>query len=211
MKKLLLILATAALAATARADLTITEQVVQGGKTTTSVTKYKGDKVRMDATPEASVIFNLKTGDFVTLAHAQKAAMTMSGDAMKSMLNSAASEIKMEPPQATGKKETISGYECQEYVMKVNGGTIHMWLTDQLPAAQKLAADLAALSGDGPFAAMMKSQNIPGYPLKTVTEIPDMPTSTKTVVSLLKDDLPDSDFEVPKGYKSMAMPAIPVQ
>ncbi len=63
MKKLLLILATAALAATARADLTITEQVVQGGKTTTSVTKYKGDKVRMDATPEASVIFNLKTGD----------------------------------------------------------------------------------------------------------------------------------------------------
>lgn len=211
MKKPLLLLAAIALAATVRADLTVTEQSVADGKTVTSVTKYKGDKVRMDATPEASVIFDLKSGEFVTLVHSQKAAMTMPGAAIKTMLNSAASEIKMDAPKATGNKETISGYECQEYVMNFNGGTIRMWLTDQLPAAQKLAADLAALSGDGAFATLMKNQSIPGYPLKTVMEVPNMPATTKTVVSILKEDLPDSDFKVPSGYKSVSMPAIPVQ
>lgn len=211
MKKILLLLTSVALAATVRADLAINEQTVVGDRTVASVTKYRGDKVRMDATPEASVIFDLKSGEIITLMHAQKAAMTMPGSAVKTMLASASNDLKMEPPQATGKKETINGYECDEYVMKVNGGTIRMWLTDQLPAAQKLAAEIAALSGDNAFAAMMKNEALPGYPLKTVMEIPGMPVTTRTVVSILKDDLPDSEFKVPAGYKAISMPAIPGQ
>lgn len=210
MKKTFLLLLAAALATTVRADLTVTEKVEQDGKTETTVTKYKGEKVRLDATPDATVIFDLKTGDLVTLMHGQKAAMTMPGAAVKGMLNSAAGDVKFDPPKATGNKETISGYECTEYEMTVNGGKITMWLTEELPAAQKLAADLAALTGDGPFSALMKDQKVSGFPMKTVTEMPNMGKAIKTVVSIVKDDLPEADFKVPSGYKAVSMPAIPV-
>lgn len=216
MKPLFFSLLTLACAVSARADLTITQELKQDapsgkGMDTTLTMKVKGEKMRMDGIPQMSNIINLKTGDVTSLIHPQKAVMTIPGATVKEMASKKAEQnLKIDPPKATGKKETIGGFACEEYETSLRGAKIHLWLTKDVPAVEKLMKDISEMSASAdPFQGMLKDQNITGFPMRTVMEMPGAGKLTMTVLSLSEDPIPDADFVVPSDYKPMSLPNMP--
>lgn len=211
MKKLFLLLAASA--TLAHADLTVTQQFQKGSQTVDVVMKIKDGKIRMDPNPQMSVIIDAKTGDSLNLIHPQKKVLTLSADMVKKMRDAQMGGAKpaagaVEAPKPTGKKETINGYACEEYETAVNGTKIQLWLTKDLPAAQKAMADLAALAPDSdPMKSLLKGGELPGFPMKTVITDASGDTSSVVVKSLNEDPLSADDFTVPAGYEKMEMPA----
>jgi len=210
MKLLPVLLAVVLPATLCRADLTIIQQIQQSKGTNnvdmTTTTKVKGDMARIDVNPQMSMLINLKTGDAVSLVIPQKVAMKISGDMIKEMKKTAMPEgtAKPEPPKATGRKDTINGFACEEYTTTVDGKKITLWVTKDAPDAQKAVAQLSQLSaGDDPMAAALSQENVPGFPVRAEIEMPDLGRITSTVVNVKSDALPDSDFTVPSDFKEM--------
>jgi hypothetical protein len=215
MKPLIRTLLALALLTSARADLTITQELKQDapggakGMDTTLTMKVKGEKVRMDGIPQMSNIVDLKSGDVTSLMHAQKAVMTIPGATVKQLADSKAQQNpKLEPPKATGKKESIGGFACEEYETSLNGAKIHLWLTKDVPKVEEAMKKISELSASAdPFQSMLKDQNISGFPMRTVMEMPGAGKLTMTVLSVSEDPIADADFAVPSDYKPMSMPA----
>ena len=213
MKKLLLPLLTLTLATSARADLTITQEVQQdgGGQKMTMTMKIKDQQMRMDATPQATTIIDLKTGDTTTFVHDQKMIIKASGAKLKEMQKQALAQngdTKVEPPKATGKKETINGYACEEYEVNANGGKMDLWITKDVPAAEKAMAELSAIGGPtDPVQAALKAQGFSGFPMRTTVEMPGMGKTTVTVVGLNEKPIDASESTAPAGYHEMKLPA----
>lgn len=210
MKKLfLLVLASATFA---RADLTITQQFQQGGQTVDVVMKVKDGKIRMDPNPQMSVIIDSKTGESQNLIHPQKKVLTLSAEMIKKMqaaqMGAQPASGKVEAPKPTGKKETINGYACEEYETSINDTKLQIWLTKDLPAAQRAMADLSALAPDSdPMKDLLKNGDLQGFPMKTVITSPNGQVSTVTVKSLNEDPLPAEDFVIPADYEVGTLPA----
>lgn len=211
MKKLLLPLLTLTLATAARADLTITQEVQQEGGGQKMTMKIKDQQMRMDATPQATTVIDLKTGDTTTFVHEQKMIIKASGAKLKEMQKQALAQnadTKVEPPKATGKKETINGYACEEYEVNANGGKMDLWITKDVPAAEKAMAELSAIGGPtDPVQAALKAQGFSGFPMRTVVEMPGMGKTTVTVVGLNEKPIDASEFTAPPGYHEVQIPA----
>src|SRR5438874_13839933 len=105
---------------TARADFTIVQNVEGKGQNHEITLKIKGDKVRMEATPQMTMIVDGKTGDTITLMNAHRKFLRISGDKARAIAELAAKYggPTTEKPKltATGKKMMINGYEADEYV-----------------------------------------------------------------------------------------------
>jgi hypothetical protein len=56
----------------ARADLTIVQKVERAGSATNMTIKVKGDKVRIEASPQVTTILDAKTGEVTNLMNDQK-------------------------------------------------------------------------------------------------------------------------------------------
>jgi hypothetical protein len=217
MKTLFFSILTLALAASVRADLTITQQLKQDapagakGMDTTLTMKVKGEKMRMDGIPQMSNIIDLKTGDVTSLVHAQKAVMTIPGATVKQMAEARAQQNpKIDPPKPTGKKETIGGFACEEYETTLNGAKIQLWLTKDVPDVEETMKQIAEMSASSdPLQGMLKDQKISGFPMRTVMEMPGAGKLTMTVLAVSKDPIPDADFVVPSDYKAMSVPTMP--
>src|SRR2546423_13713490 len=85
----------AALCLPARADFTIVQKVEgkekEGKRKANEITlKVKGDKIRMEAAPQITMIVDGKTGDTITLMNAQKRIVRISGDKAKAIAEMAA-------------------------------------------------------------------------------------------------------------------------
>lgn len=204
--------------ASAFADLTLSQKIEQEGQTKSEqiiTLKVKEGKVRMDAGPQVSTIIDLKSGDMQTLMHDRKVVMTVPGVMVKAMQQMAQKQGggdsgKMESPKATGRKETINGYACEEYETTVDGSKVTMWLTKDLPEAEKLLKEMATLSPENNFfAGMTDNVEISGFPMRSTMVDANGKTTSLTVTGLSQDPLPAADFSAPSGYKPMAMPTIP--
>jgi hypothetical protein len=217
MKTLVHSILTLAFAASVHADLTITQQLKQEapggakGMDTTLTMKVKGEKLRMDGIPQMSNIVDLKTGDVTSLVHGQKAIMTIPGATVKKMADERTQQSpKIEPPKPTGKKETIGGFACEEYETSLNGAKIQLWLTKDLPDVEEAMKQISEISaGSDPLQGVLKDQNISGFPMRTVMEMPGAGKLTMTVLAVSKDPIPEADFTIPSDYKAMAVPGMP--
>src|SRR5213078_4936897 len=132
----------AALSVAAHADFTIVQKVegqkVEGKSSANEITlKLKDDKIRMEATPQMTMIVDGKTGDTITLMNAQKRIVRISGDKAKAIAEMAAKyggANKVKPKLiATGKKMTINGYEADEYVAESKQFKAHYWIAQSFP------------------------------------------------------------------------------
>jgi len=199
------------LATLAHADLTVTQMLVQDAGPSKEVTmKVKGDKLRMDLDPRMSTIVNIKSGDMQTLMHERKIVMTIPGALAKTLQQSQPQAAGAEGLKATGNKETINGFACEEYVLTAKGSTVHAWVTKDLPAAGKLMKEMSAFSTESdPLKGALLNQNISGFPMRTIIEMLSGGKITVTVVAVNENPLADADFFAPKDYKVMPMPAIP--
>jgi len=206
-------IALLALLATARADLTIVQNVagLQGPHQITM--KVKGDKARVEINPQITTILDAKSGDLTTLLNDQKKVMRISGERAKAMAEMAQSLVKENAPSnakpvATGKKEKIDGYETEEYVADSPKYHTSYWVAKDYPNYQNILQQMSVLQS-GAFAVIRKGMpdyhDLPGLPLRTDIKA-DGKVITSTLESVNSDPVADSAFSIPPGYTEMQMP-----
>ncbi len=203
-----------ALLATARADLTIVQKI-EGTEGIRSIKmKVKGDKARVEVTPQITTIIDAKTGALTNILNDKKVVMRISGEKAMAMAELAKSFVKEEAPtqatpKASGKKETINGYETQEYVTDSPKFHASYWVATTYPDYKNILKQMAVLQ-KGAFASITKGlpdyRALPGLPLRTRVKVPGQEEVISTIESVSVDPLPDSDFVAPAGYSEMKMP-----
>src|SRR5947199_8381114 len=137
-----------------RADLTIVysttvQPASQGQKVQTTpnaiaaatnmTIKVKGDRARIDASSQISVIFDGRTGELINLLNDQKTVVRISPDKMRAiadMLNKFNSkQAGSEKPRLTptGQRETINCYDTEQYTYDGPDFKATYWIAPKYP------------------------------------------------------------------------------
>jgi hypothetical protein len=176
--------------------------------------KIKDTKLRIDTGNQNSALFDTKTGDETVLLHQQKAFVKISAEQLKSRTEAMRRALKLNDQNSadvelkpTGKKETIQGYEAEEYTTEVGGLPTTVFVAKSYPNYQKF---LEALGRAHKASALQSTLSIPpdkypGMPLRTQIELKGQKLTT-TLDSAEETSLPDDDFTVPADYKEMSAP-----
>ena len=204
-----------ALLASARADLTIVQKIEGAGSLPEMTMKIKGDKIRIEATPEVTSIFDGKTGEMANIMNAQKVVMRMSADQAKAAAAMAGNQltagakpgekVKVTP---TGKKEKINGHDTEEYVVETPQYKASYWVAKNYPQGDAIMKQLQATNSQAWNSASMGMpdfRDFPGLPVRTNISMGGQNYAT-TITAVKLDPLPDSEFTVPQGYQEMKMP-----
>ena len=148
----LCLVVTATLLLTARGDLTIVQKVEGSGSVSQITIKLKGDKVRVEVTPQVATIIENKTGDVITLMNQEKKFLRISADKSKAIAEmaskyagktkSAEETVKL---TATGRKEMINGYEAEEYVRETPSFKATYWITSKYPDSAAILKQLQSI------------------------------------------------------------------
>ncbi len=204
----------------ARADLTIIQKIEgAGGNVHDVTTKIKGNKARVEMGQKITMIFDSKTGEMVNLMNDQKIVVRMSADKMKAateMLNQFTDKAeKKEPVEkgklvATGKKETIGGFETEQYVYSTPTFNATYWIAPKFPDGDLVLKELQSMNP-----AVWKTSQLPmpdyhdfpGLPIKTVMSVAGK-EMTIEIVAVKKDPLSDADFAIPTDYQEMKLPGM---
>lgn len=162
----------------AQADLTIVQKVEGAGPVADMTIKIKGDKARIDASPQVSTIVDGKTGDMISLMNTQKKAVRMSAEKMKAAAEmigkfdgkeAAAGGAQPAKLTATGKKENVNGYETEQYIYETPTFKATYWIATKYPDAANILKQLQSINA-GFWQTSMKMadyRDFPGLPLKT--------------------------------------------
>ena len=210
----LTIIAVFSLAFSVRGDLTIVQKVEGVGPMSEMTMKIKGDKARVEVGPQMTTIIDGKTGEALTLMHEQKMLMRISAEQAKAaaaaMGQSMAAGADAAPMKVTpsGKKETINGYETEEYTYESPAMKASYWVSKTYPNLESIMKQLQAISSQATTASpagMPDFRHFPGFPLRTNVSMGGQQFTT-TVTSVKHDPLSDTEFAAPQGYQEMKMP-----
>ena len=198
----------------ARADLTLVQNVEGAGPVTTMAIKIKGDKARIESSSEITTIIDSASGDILNLMNEQKKFVRISASQAKAVAEMAVQPEKKDAPAVkpqlnpTGKKETINGYETEEYVCDAPAFKASYWIAPKYPNSAAIVRELQAMtprawnvSGKG----MPDYRDFPGLPLRSRISIARKEI-VSTLVSVKQDPLPASDFTPPAGFEEVKMP-----
>src|SRR5207237_5147982 len=111
-------------------------------------------------------------------------------------------------PTPTSKKETINGYETEEFVYETPRFKASFWVATKYPDASGILKQMQA-----PVSGAWKPSNLgmpdytdfAGLPLKTVISAGANQVVT-TIVSIKKDSINATDFDIPKDYQELKKP-----
>lgn len=193
--------------------------------------KVKGDKARIDAPPQITIIFDGGTGELINLLNDQKTIVRVSPDKMRAIadiLNKFSTKRPgSETPRLTptGKREIINGYETEQYTYDGPDFKAMYWIAPNYPNGAAVLAQLQSIKSEFWDAANTKMpdfRDFPGLPIRMRMIVgkgnqadahgasaPDHPaeiTSTVTGVSL--DSIGDGQFIVPADFKETKLPDI---
>ncbi|HXP35361.1 MAG TPA: DUF4412 domain-containing protein [Chthoniobacterales bacterium] len=204
---------TLGLLVSARADLTIVQRVEGVGQNGDVTVKIKGDKERIDAPSQPTRIIDGKTGEMTDLMNEKKSFVRISAQQMKAAAETIkkfddgkqASPRKLTP---TGKKETINGYETEEFVYETPQFKASFWVASKYPDAAGILKQMQA-----PVSGAWKPSNLgmpdytdfAGLPLKTVISVRDNQVAT-TIMSIKKDSISAAEFDIPKDFQELRRP-----
>ena len=208
------LLISAALLFSARADLTIVQNVEGLGPVNQMTIRIKADKVKIDATPQVTSIIDGKTGEMLNLMNEQKKFMRISAEKAKAVteMTNKFSDSKQptEKPKLTptGKKQTINGNETEEYVCETPDFKARYWIATKYPEGAAILKQLQAMNPEA-WSVQAKGlpdyRSFPGVPIKTIVSLKGQEITT-TLVSIKQDPIGAGEFSIPAGYTEMAMP-----
>ena len=199
----------------ARADLTILQRVEGAAQNGDVTVKIKGDKERIDAPSQPTRIIDGKAGEMTDLMNDRKSFVKISAAQIKAAAQSmnfnadkSSASSKLAP---TGKKETINGYETEEYAYETPQFKASFWVASKYPGAADILKQLQA-----PVAGAWKPSNLgmpdytdfAGLPLRTVISVGENQVVT-TIVSIKRHSINASEFEVPKDFQELKEPISP--
>ena len=213
---LLCLFVAALLPLTGRADLTIVQQVEGGGPVSVITIKLKGDKARIEAA-QMTTLMDGKTGDIITLMNAQKKFVRISGDKAKAIAEMASkysgTTATTEKPKltATGRKETINGYETEEYVWETPKLKASYWIAPKFPDGPAIMKQLQAATPtlwNDIAKGMLDYHDLPGIALRTKIKLGNKDI-TSTITSVKQDPLSDAEFSPPADFQELKIPNVP--
>lgn len=203
------------LSVTARGDLTIVQKIEGSGALKQITMKLKGDKARVEVSPEITTIMETKGGDILTLMNTKKKFVRISAEKSKAIAELASKYAKdsSAPPEkskltATGRKETINGYETEEYVRESSSMKESYWIALTFPDSAAIVKQLQAVA---PTAwsdvakGMLDFSDFPGLPLRTIIKTGGKEL-VSTIVSIKQDLLSDMEFAVPRDFEELKVP-----
>jgi hypothetical protein len=193
--------------------------------------KIKGDKARIDASPKLTTIFDGKTREVINLLNDEKTVVRISSDKLKAVTDMLEkfSDKKAAPEKPrltpTGQKETVNGYETEQYTYDGPGFKAIYWVAPAYPDGAAILAQLQSIKSEFWDAANTKMpdfRDFPGLPIRTrmivSKETPaDNPSAspsrhgteiTSTITSVGHDPIDDSEFTVPADFKETKLPDI---
>ena len=203
----------AALLLTARADFTIIQKVEGKGQSHDIVLKIKGDKIRLEATPQMTMIVAGRSGDTITLMNVQKKIVRISGDKAKAVAEMATKYSgTTEKPKLveTEKTMTINGYEAREYVADGKNFKARYWIAPTYPNSAEIMKQLQTVipaAWNDLAKGMIDYRDLPGFPIKTQVNVGD-DEITSTVVAVKIDPLSDAEFLPPKDFQEIKIPNV---
>jgi Domain of unknown function (DUF4412) len=198
----------------AHADLTIVQKVEGIPESGQMTIKIKGAKARIEAVPQLTTIVDTKTGDMMNLMNDQKAVVHISAEKMKAAMETirkfnGQGESTTKPKlTATGKKETINGYETEQYVYETPKFKATYWIAPNYPNTSAILKQMEVLNSGAwkpRDLLMLDYKDFPGVPIKSIVTISGN-TVTTTVTAIKEDSLGDSEFEVPKDFQEVKPP-----
>lgn len=202
----------AAFSMSARADFTIVQKIEGKGQAHEITLKVKGDKIRMEATPQMTMIVDGKTGDTITLMNTQKKIVRISGDKAKAIAEMAAKYTggNTTKPKlvATGKKMTINGYDADEYVADSKQLKARYWIAPSFPNSAAVLKQLQAIvpaAWNDLAKGMVDYRDLPGFPIRTEITMGESEI-VSTVLAVKTDPLSDADFLPPTDFQEMKIP-----
>ena len=208
------LLLSAFLGLEARADFTIVQKVEGKGQTHEITLKVKGEKIRLEATPQMTMIVDGRTGDTITLMNAQKKIVRISGDKAKAIaeMTTKYAGTTAEKPKlvATGKKMTVIGYEADEYLAESKVFKARYWIAPGFPNSAAILKQLQTIipaAWNDLAKGMIDYRDLPGFPLRTEVTIGD-DNIISTVVAVKIDALSDGDFMPPKDFQEVKIPNV---
>lgn len=196
----------------ARADLTIVQRVDGVGQNGDVTVKIKGDKERVDSASQPTRIIDGKTGEMTDLMNDRKSYVKISAAQIKaaaaSMNLNADKKSGASKLTPTGKKDTINGYETEEYAYETPMFKASFWVASKYPGSADILKQMQA-----PISGAWKPSNMgmpdytdfTGLPLKTVISVGTNQVVT-TIVSIKQDPLNAADFEIPKDFQELKKP-----
>jgi hypothetical protein len=203
------------LTVTARGDLTIVQKIEGSGSLKQITMKLKGDKARVEVSPKITTIMETKGGDILTLMNAEKKFVRISAEKSRAIaeLASKYSKDSSAPAEkskltATGRKETINGYETEEYVRESPSVKESYWIALTYPDSAAIVKQLQAIT---PTAwneiakGMLDFNDFPGLPLRTIIKT-DKKEIVSTIISIKQDLLSDMEFAVPRDFQEVKVP-----
>src|SRR5215813_10024849 len=214
MKTIFAVLSSLTLVAfAAKGHYIIKQEVETMGHVQQIVMKIRDTKARLD-TERTSTIIDSNTGETIMLIHAQKVFLKIApeqlkaqSEAVKSLMGTkgdeTTSEIELKP---TGKKQSINGYETEEYVTNLNGTDMSIFISKDFPDYMKIIEALDAVQ-KGPGMDIFRTMAIspakyPGMPIRTEAKFLGQRVIV-TLQSVQQTDLSDADFSVPADYKEL--------
>jgi hypothetical protein len=199
----------------ARGDLTIVQKIEGSGSARQITMKLKGEKARVEVSPEITTIMETKGGEILTLMNSKKKFVRISADKSKAIaeLASKYSKDSSGPAEktkltATGRKETINGNETDEYVRESPSMKESYWIALKYPDSAAIVKQLQAIT---PTAwneiakGMLDFSDFPGLPVRTIIKT-DRKEITCTIISIKQDLLSDTEFYVPKDFQEVKIP-----
>ena len=203
------------LSVTARGDLTIVSNVEGSGSVRHITTKLKGDKARVEVSPEVTTIIDNKSGEMLNLMNRQKKFLRISADKSQAIAELAskytgdtsapAERSKLAP---TGRKETINGYEVEEYVRESASVKESYWIALKYPDSAGIVKQLQTIvpaAWNEIAKGMFDFRDFPGLPLRTIVKT-DGKVITSTITSIKQDPLSEAEFSVPADFEELKVP-----
>lgn len=211
----LCLIVAAFLPVTARGDLTIVQKVEGSGSVKQITTKLKGDKARVEVSPAVTTIIDNKSGEMLTLMNTKKKFLRISADKSKAIAELASkyagdtsAPAERSKLAATGQKEMINGYECEEYVRESASVKESYWIALKYPDSAAIVKQLQAIipaAWNEIAKGMFDFRDFPGLPLRTIIKT-DGKEITSVITSIKQDLLSDTEFFVPKDFQELKVP-----
>src|SRR5882724_3270831 len=193
--------------------------------------RIKGDKARIDASPQMTAIFDGRTGELINLLNDQKTLIRFSPDKMRAIAGMLKTFSNNKPGadkprlSPTGQKETINGYDTEQYTYDGPDFKATYWIAPNYPNGAAVLAQLQSIKSelwDAANTKMPDFRDFPGLPVRMRMIVgkenpagehaasglghPIEITSTVTGVSL--DSVADGQFTVPANFKERKLPDI---
>src|SRR6266480_7775355 len=116
--------------------------------------KIKGDKARVEASPQLTTIVDGKTGEVINLINDEKTVVRISPDKMKAVtdmikkFNAPKEGAEKATLTPTGQKETVNGYETEQYTYDGPDFKATYWIASNYPDGAAILAQLQSIQSE---------------------------------------------------------------